>query len=402
MQERRLLDRLAELLWPFDLEDAELNRKLEELQRQHRDDVYSELIYLLCHLRFDPGEARNHWDQILSHRVAMESQLGARVDQRVALLSYFVDVNRKLENPKVIEIKLFEQTQASAYRDELTGLCNYRFLREHLEREIHRGERYNAPLSLVMIDVDDFKLYNDHNGHEAGNDALAAIAHLLAEWLRTVDIPARYGGEEFVLLLPSTPKVSAYQVAERTREAIEQYPFPNQNTQPGGNLTVSMGIATFPADAGDGGELVRCADKALYGAKARKKNRVCIYGEDRRSFRRIEAELDGEFCVLAAEYHSLTTLNISQGGLLFLVDMKLPIGALLDIKLIIPGTKRHISASARVIRVEEKESGKFEAAIRLEALPAEDQAALSGYIRMTSLDPEKTPPEERPGVDTRP
>ena len=145
----------------------------------------------------------------------MTDRLGTEVDLRVALASYFVQVNRQLRNPKIIELQLFAETERSASRDSLTGLCNYRLFREHLDRELQKGRRVDSTLSLVMIDIDSFKNYNDLNGHEAGNQVLISIASLLRSSSRDVDIAARYGGEEFALVLPSTSKIGACRVAER-------------------------------------------------------------------------------------------------------------------------------------------------------------------------------------------
>ena len=295
-----LAESLFDLLYRADPGSPGLGSALRDLEQRHGGAVYSELIYILSHLRFEPEEARRCWLEIGAHRDSMEKRLGSRPDLRVALVSYFVEVSRKLRNPKIIELKLFEQTQASVYRDELTGLCNYRYFREHLAREIQRCERYGSPLSLVMVDIDNFKTYNDRNGHETGNQALVAIARLLSESLRKIDATARYGGEEFALILPSTSKTGAGQVAERAREKIEKHPFPGEEGQPGGRLTVSMGVATCPADAREIESLVRCADGALYAAKSHGRNQVQLYGENRRSYRRISAALNGKFCLLAA------------------------------------------------------------------------------------------------------
>ncbi len=378
-----IAERLFDLLYRAGQGASGLQPGLLEMERQYGDSVYSEMIYLLSHLRFEAAEARRYWGEILAHRDSMEKRLGEPLDLRVALVSYFVEVNRKLKNPKIIELKLFEQTQASAYRDELTGLSNFRFFREHLVREIQRGERDNSPLSLVMVDIDNFKAYNDRNGHEVGNQALVSIARLLSEPLRKIDVTARYGGEEFVLVLPSTSKTGAGQVAERARDRIEKHPFPGAETQPGGRLTVSLGVATCPADARDAGSLIRCADGALYTAKSLGRNQVQLYGENRRSYRRISAALDGKFCLLAAEYHPLSTVNVSEGGILFLVDRKLALGTLIDISLTLPDSGHEISASGRVVRVEERTRGKYTAALRIIDMPPRDQILLSGYIRGT-------------------
>ncbi|HEU4401926.1 MAG TPA: diguanylate cyclase [Candidatus Polarisedimenticolia bacterium] len=391
----RLVESLYDLLYHSELVSHDLDSDLRKIERKHGEGVYSELIYMLSHLRFEPGEAKSCWQRILEHQVSMRRRLGTEVDLRVALVSYFVEINRMLRNPKVIELKVFEQTQASAYRDELTGLCNFRYFREYLAREILSGERYNRPLSLVMVDIDDFKTYNDHNGHEAGNRSLATIGSLLADSLRKIDIAARYGGEEFALILPSTSKTGAHEVAERARRKIEKHRFPNEQSQPGGSLTISLGVATYPADARNATDLVRRADSALYVAKTRGKNQVHLYGQNRRSYRRVDARIGGRFCMLAAEYHALTTVNLSEGGLLFIADRRLPAGSLIDISLSLPATPREVTASGRVVRVEHKEDGQFEAAIRIIDISTRDQSLLAEYIRAADATRDVSPEDDR-------
>mgnify|MGYP001127164562 FL=1 len=151
---------------------------------------------------------------------------------------------------------------------------------------------------------------------------------------------------------------------------------------------MSLGVATCPADARDAGSLIRCADGALYTAKSLGRNQVQLYGENRRSYRRISAALDGKFCLLAAEYHPLSTVNVSEGGILFLVDRKLALGTLIDISLTLPDSRREITASGRVVRVEERAPGKFTAALRIIDMPTRDQILLSGYIRGAEAEPE--------------
>jgi len=370
--------------------NLELGRQLQQLERKHKSRVYSELLYLLSHLRFEADEAKRCWQEIVAHRDAMQSRLAKDVDVRVALVSYFLEVNRRLHNPKIIELKVFEQTQKSAYRDELTGLSNYRYFQEYLEREVRRGERFSPPLSLVMVDIDNFKTFNDRHGHQAGNRALAAIARLLAGSLRKIDIAARYGGEEFALILPSTSKTGAQLVAERARVEVEKRTFLRSGSRTAKRLTVSMGVATYPADAREAEDLVRCADSALYVAKTRGRNQVHLYGENRRSYRRISAALDGTYCVLSAEYRPMTTLNVSEGGVLFVVDRELAVGSLLDVTLKLPGAGEEIAGSGRVVRVEERAPGRFEAAIRILDISTRHQAMLTRYVR-----------EAEPGVPMR-
>ena len=380
----RLTQILCDVMYRSDQKTETLTAQLKRLEKRFGRSVYSELIHLLSHLPFEPDVARQHWNQIVRHRDSMQRRMGTPVDMRVALLSYFVEVHRKLEHPKIIELRVFEQTQASVYEDELTGLHNYRFFIECLDRELSRSTRYSSPLSLVMVDADNFKRYNDTHGHEAGNEALATIADLLRRSLRSLDIATRYGGEEFALILPSTPKTGARLVAERAREAIERHLFPGGPPSENRSLAVSMGVATFPADAREARDLVRCADRALYDAKAAGKNRVVLYGGSSRSYRRVTASLDGRFRVLAADYHPLRALKISEGGLSFVADRSLPLGSLIDVNLMLPGAACEIATTGRVVGVGQNQGGKFEAAVRITDIAPEDRTVLTNYIRAAS------------------
>ncbi len=356
--------------------DAEI-RKLEEV---YHDALYSELIYLLSHLRFPGSQAKSYWDEIVALREHMCVRLESFVDLRVALASYFMQVNRKLKNPKIIELQLFERTRAFAYRDELTGLHNYRFFHESLRREMARYDRSNQPVSLVMVDVDHFKDYNDRSGHEAGNRVLAMVARLLSRSLRSEDTTYRYGGEEFVLLLPESPKIAAQLVAERARAAVEGHVFPHADSQPLGRVTVSMGVATCPGDATQPSALIRCADRALYAAKAEGRNQVQLYARSLRSFHRVRARLEGRYRALSQEFRPMTTLDISEGGLLFLTEQSLPAGSLVELHLAIPGAGPEVTASGRVVHVLERNTGGFDTAVRIMNIDCEDRRRLTGYM----------------------
>lgn len=156
----------------------------------------------------------------------------------------------------------------SVNRDGLTGLYNHRYLQEALDRELCLALRHDRHFSLLFADVDNFKRYNDAHGHQAGDTVLRTIAELLHKSIRGTDIVARYGGEEFVLLLPETDRAQSVALAERVRETIAGHPFPHRQ------VTVSIGISTFPGDGKAPGDLIREADRALYRAKEEGRNAV--------------------------------------------------------------------------------------------------------------------------------
>ncbi len=187
---------------------------------------------------------------------------------------------KKLHDELDNKIKELEATQKKLYQlaitDGLTGLYNYRYFNEQLEIELARCSRHNLNVSVIMLDIDYFKNYNDTHGHPAGDRVLKSIATLLHDNIRKIDVAARYGGEEFALILVETDKKAAEVVANKINKFVEAYPFLKQDTQPNGKLTISAGVATFPGDAEDMQKLVSLADSRLYKAKENGRNRVII------------------------------------------------------------------------------------------------------------------------------
>lgn len=161
--------------------------------------------------------------------------------------------------------------------DGLTGLYNHRYFQQRLAEEIERSRRMKMPLSLIMMDIDYFKHYNDCQGHPAGDKVLQLISRILRKNIRGMDIAARYGGEEFAVIMVDTAPEEAVKIAERIRRTVEEFPFTGRDEQPAGRLTISMGVASYPANALKKDDLIKLADDALYKAKYISKNKVVLY-----------------------------------------------------------------------------------------------------------------------------
>jgi diguanylate cyclase (GGDEF)-like protein len=188
-------------------------------------------------------------------------------DQVRSRTSELTESNRRLSDVN-------DRLQHLATTDGLTGLFNFRHFDATLRAELRRSARLAAPLTLLMLDVDHFKDYNDHSGHPAGDDILRRIGEILRARLRATDVPCRYGGEEFAVILLDSGKEAGLEVAEELRRRFEETPFDGEEHQPEGRLTVSIGVATFPMDGGSAEELLRASDRALYAAKQAGRNRV--------------------------------------------------------------------------------------------------------------------------------
>ena len=175
------------------------------------------------------------------------------------------------------KLQILEKTRKLAITDELTSLYNHRHFVNLLQEELKRAKRYKRSLSVMLIDIDHFKHYNDTNGHLKGNDALKECSIVMLETIRNIDLLARYGGEEFAVILPEACKKEVQECAERIRRAIEKRTFCNEIAQPLGKLTVSIGYATYPDDAKIERSLINRADIALYKAKDSGRNRTVGY-----------------------------------------------------------------------------------------------------------------------------
>jgi diguanylate cyclase (GGDEF)-like protein len=212
--------------------------------------------------------------------LSLISAATARAIEKVRLISENQKLLEELKGKNEELKKANRILKEFVSRDGLTGLFNHRHFQDLLSHEVARSTRYERIFSMLFIDLDYFKQYNDTHGHLDGDDLLRAMAICLKRYLRKSDILARYGGEEFTIILPSTSKKDAQVAAEKIRRFVEEYPFQGQETQPSGNVTISIGVSTFPDDGSDAPSIVNQADKAMYQAKNSGRNRVCVTGNE--------------------------------------------------------------------------------------------------------------------------
>lgn len=175
-------------------------------------------------------------------------------------------------------LALSEKLTSLAIKDGLTGLFNQAYIKARLQEEIYRSERYHFPLSVMMIDLDDFKELNDKYGHIVGDRILKSFGDLIQEMIRASDVPARYGGEEFVVVLPQTTCLDGAAVAERIRKEVALCPFRiGSHLEKIAQFTVSIGVYSSPYHGQTVEEVINLTDAALYRAKTEGKNRVVVF-----------------------------------------------------------------------------------------------------------------------------
>lgn len=253
-----------------------LDEVLAELAHHYRNhpSIHADLFYLLSSIAVSNQEAEGYFAAVRAHRADMEAALGHPVDLRVALMDYFVHVQKRYDSPKIIELRDYEENLTAALADPLTGLLNRRSFDLQLGAEIARCARHGQTFSVMFLDIDGFKAVNDRYGHPLGDAVLQGFARFLEGQLRGEDRVGRYGGEEFALLLPQTDREGIRNLSRRLLERIAATTFPQVRS-----VSFSAGVAEYPRDGAGAAELMARADELLYRAKNGGKACVCLGDE---------------------------------------------------------------------------------------------------------------------------
>lgn len=375
---RRLFSERGELL-DESIQNPELNSKVW---------FPGFIINYLFNLDLDKNEAKRHYSNIHHHQDEMRSLLNRDVGFRTAALDYFLNLKEMIKNPRFVEIELYDEILRMTKEDPKTGCYNSQFFNEIVEKEMRRAKRYHQKLSLVLLDIDDFKSLNDNYGHLFGDRVLKSFSSVLRECVRKEDVVGRFGGDEFIILIPQTGRVGARFLAERIHQTLISYfqnkDMPDENVE----ITFSAGIATYPMDSEDYEGLIQVADEALYKSKLLGKNRIYDYldediseidtedpdNPDRRKYARYWMAEDNEIEILN-DKNKITmhgkVLNISPNGILMECSNKISDSFLretvdLQIKKIGKVNLKDITIRANVKRYISSEDAKLKFYIGLE------------------------------------
>jgi diguanylate cyclase (GGDEF)-like protein len=322
-----------------DAQNAErLCKRLDSLKRETGIGVHAALLLILTRKRFPDTEAELHWAAIVERRREMSEALAREVGVRVAVMDYFVNVNRQLAQPTLIELELLE-AQPTSTLDPVTGLVAERTFRTALANELRRSRRYELAASVVLFDLDDFGGINDRLGPLVADRVLREAAILLSNNVRDIDLAARCPSDELVLLLPETDRNGALLVADRCRRAIEDFFGANAPQRQAVGLTVSGGIASYPGDAQAPEDLLACAARALYQAKAAGKNVIELNQPERRRYLRFDLD-PGLFEVEILPSSGAAPgelINLSREGLLFRSPEAIDVAERIELRLVSGG-----------------------------------------------------------------
>ena len=330
-----------------------LDERLQSLERESGIGAHAAVLLVLTGRRFADDEARLHWASVVERQKDLSEALGREVGVRVAALDYFVNVNRQLVQPVLIELELLDSADAAA-PDPVTGLATEHTFRTSVSNELRRARRYTLDASVVLFDLDDFGAVNNRFGSLVADRMLGEAAMLLGNNVRDIDLTARCPSDELVLLLPETDRNGALLVAERCRRAIERHFASSSASRGAVGLTVSGGIAAYPVDADAPEQLLANAAQALYQAKAAGKNLIELHQPERRRYLRFDLEPGlFEVEILPPTGDAPRPLiNVSRHGLLFRSPEAIGVGERIELRVTTGGSRRPVLRGA-VVRLEE-------------------------------------------------
>jgi diguanylate cyclase (GGDEF)-like protein len=235
---------------------------------------YRDIIFALIQIRLPEEEAKRDWKEMLKHKFIMSEKLGRNVGIHVAALDYYTNIKRKIIYPKIVDVQEYVDTASRALIDDLTKAYNRHFFDEELRKLFSNAKATGTVFSLIMLDLDHFKMYNDLNGHIQGDLALIETVRILHAVCSHDDTVTRYGGEEFAVILPCQPLNLALKTAENIRAAVWDYRYVNESQMPLNRLTVSLGVTGYRPSHVSPVTLIEEADAALYQAKNAGRNQV--------------------------------------------------------------------------------------------------------------------------------
>lgn len=373
---------ILQCLHNFSSDEENLVKELNRLIEQKGPKVCQSLFQILASLDLKPKKALLCWQEIIAHWEKLNAVLLREVSIRTAICDYFCTIYKSLENPKVVEVQVFEETLKESIFDSLTGLYNRQYFNDTLSREIETARRYQGELTILFLDIDNFKNINDSFGHRAGDAVLKRISEIILKGKRAGDIAARFGGEELVVIMPRTDRQNARVLGERIRSKFEDttIEFEKHSIR----ATISGGLASFPADANDSATLLEIADRALYQAKGAGKNKILSFARDKRRYLRIDCKRKikvRELGFNGSPNITAMSKNIGMGGILFENSFPMEVGTKIqasvpiqdDTPLLIIGT---------VVRKKQLESDRYDigASIAFREMDKLTRSEISKYL----------------------
>ncbi|MFC1504350.1 diguanylate cyclase [Spirochaetota bacterium] len=324
-----------------DIEKSFINNELIKLDTQkHQKEFLSKTLELFVHHSFDEEEAKEHWNSIFKNYEDLDKKLKRNVTLKLAVFDYFLNLDKILYNPILVEVHLFRSTEELAIIDALTGLYNRRFYDEIIEREISRALEHQHKVSLLLIDIDDLKAVNDENGHLFGDQVIKTTALIIRDVFTDEDISCRYGGDEFAVIMPDTNEKESLKKANAFRNKFKKDLFIKKN-----KITISGGIATYPSDGITSKILMQRANRSMYKSKYSGKDMVFHEQGRKARLRRFKRSWKISFQPIKSTFQNekfkyFVTKDISIGGVKIESNTQYELNTKVLIQLSLPNKER--------------------------------------------------------------
>ncbi len=334
--------------------------ELNQLIREQGAMVCRSIFQTLASVDIPRDTAVQYWEKVLARRDILQRTLDRKISLMTAMCDFLSSETSLLGSPRLVDVSTFERVIRESMYDGLTGLFNRLYFDEVFAHQVSQAKRYNTDLSVLFLDVDDFKEINDSLGHIVGDITLKKIGNIIRTSKRDSDIAARFGGEEFVLLMPHTESINAFILADRIRQEVESEEF-TAHGKPF-RLTISGGLASYPMNATDPAELLHLADSATYLAKGSGKNTICLYKKDKRRYLRVKLTqpvLVKELGFANSQTFEGTSRDICIGGILFENETPLPIGAHVQVSIAFKDNSPLLLIGT-IVRVESFNGGNYD------------------------------------------
>lgn len=337
--------KIFDLYFASNIQNQDAGSSIDYLTKTYGEDIFQQLLNGLLNKNYGRQEATDCW------RAAVHSfsEENSRMNWRAVILDYLLSRTDRLDNPCIIETEELQRLQRNAITDGLTALYNQSHFKHLLATTIQdHNARPDSVFSLIVLDLDRFKQFNDRCGHLRGDQALAQIGKLITSLLPENGLAARYGGEEFAVILPNTTLPQAISLAEKIRSSVEQTSFDGEERLDSGKLTISGGVACFPDAGKTSVALFAHADSKLYDAKL---NRNCISPRPndpraivRHNFRSIVEILDEK----TGDFRNSLSADISYTGILLKSAIPAAVGSNLQLRFPYPFWPADHGTSGRV------------------------------------------------------
>jgi diguanylate cyclase (GGDEF)-like protein len=318
------------------------------------EKFYIEALNLFVGIGKNAETAIEDWSNIIDLVANFKKKFDSEINLSIIILYYFIEVKKEIVHPFILDYLTYSNLKNSVIHDHLTKVYNRNFFEKIIKLEVDRAHRYKKYLTMVLIDIDNFKMINEKKGHLAGDKVLKEVAQIIQDYIRTADFLFRYRSDEFILLVPETDINGTLILIKRLQNMIKKRL----------KVTVSCGMSSYKMDSFSIREMLEHADIALYQAKKDGKGKIKTYLKERRRYFRLPYTFEFLYRLKGTKDFIFTEgINFSETGILFLSDTPIGVDMSMEFSFRFPNEEKRINGIGKVTRIEKIAENMFEMGI---------------------------------------